>query len=58
LYIEPNNADALAAVLDLLIRDPEAVRDYGNRAQARAAAFSAERMVAQYWRIYQDLTSK
>jgi glycogen synthase len=52
IYAAPDDRRALADALRRLIGDPELRRSLGDRARARAAAYSPDRMADQYLSAY------
>jgi glycosyltransferase involved in cell wall biosynthesis len=58
LYVDPEDDDALAAALTLLIEEPELRADLAARALARARRYTPERMAAAYADAYERLASR
>jgi glycogen(starch) synthase len=55
LYIDPDDAEGLEAVLTELTGDPRLVDDLGRRARARARTFTPERTARGYLDVYRHL---
>ncbi len=55
VFADPRNADAWIAELNCLARDRDLRAELGNRAQARAARYTAHAAVKQYAALYQSL---
>jgi glycogen(starch) synthase len=59
LYFERNNSASLAHTIDELRRNEDFRRDYADRSYRRACErFSADRMVREYERTYQEICSQ
>lgn len=56
LYVPPHDGRALHRLLQQLIADADWRRELGSRARTRARHYSAQRMVAQYQRLYDRLS--
>jgi glycogen synthase len=56
-YVDPNDDDALAAALDAFACDEEMRREHAERAAARAATFTPERMMNETVAVYSRLLS-
>jgi glycosyltransferase involved in cell wall biosynthesis len=52
IYIDTNDAPALADVINGLLKQPVVRKEWGEKAKRRAAAFSTEEMVYKYWQLY------
>jgi glycosyltransferase involved in cell wall biosynthesis len=55
IYVDTENARALAETVNVLLADRERLRIMGQKAKSRAAIFSTERMAQHYWKEYQHL---
>lgn len=55
LFVDPDDAEAIARALRRLIADPEERADLGLRAHQRAQDFTPERMAADYLALYQEV---
>ena len=58
LYVDPQDDDALAAALLLLIDEPELRDDLAARARAHARTYTPKRMASAYADAYERLTSR
>jgi glycogen(starch) synthase len=58
LYVDPDDDEALAAALALLIEEPRLRGDLAARALARAREYTPERMAAAYADAYERLASR
>jgi len=58
IFVDPRDSEALHEVLAWLIDAPQMRDDLAERARERAAAYSIERTVAAYRRLYQRLLAK
>jgi glycogen(starch) synthase len=58
LFVDPDDTDELASVLNLLIRDDCYRTQLGQAARAMAESFTPSRMAERYVRRYQALLSK
>jgi len=57
LYVDPEDDDALAAALTLLIDERELREEMAERAGRRAAAYTPERMASAYADSYEQLAA-
>ena len=55
IFIDTNDAPALAAVINDLSAQPALCKEWGEKAKARAEAFSIEAMVHKYWQLYHTI---
>jgi glycogen synthase len=55
LFVPPEDEDAVAAALNLLIRRPAIRREFAVRARERAARYTPEQMAATYLEAYAEL---
>jgi len=55
LLVPPGNAEALAAGIRMLYRDPERRRAMGEEGRKKAPAFSAGAMIMKIDELYQEL---
>ena len=58
LYVDPDDDDALAAALTLLIEEPALRADLAGRARERARTYTPERMASAYADVYERLASR
>jgi glycosyltransferase involved in cell wall biosynthesis len=58
LYVDPDDDDALAAALTLLIEEPALREDLAGRALERARRFTPQRMASAYTDVYERLASR
>jgi glycosyltransferase involved in cell wall biosynthesis len=58
VLIDPDDTDALAAALNVLIDDTETRRRLGRAARLRALSFSPERQAAAYRAVYRSLLER
>ncbi len=54
LFVRPDDAEALASALQMLIADPARRQELAARAQTRAERYSLDRMAAGYLAIYSE----
>jgi glycogen synthase len=54
-YVDPDNPDELAVVLQELIDNAEERRELARRARERAVRYTAERMAGEYLELYSQL---
>lgn len=54
-YVAPDDAAGLRNALELLIQDEQERNRLAQRARARAALFSLQRMADEYWDLYTEL---
>ena len=55
IYIDTNDAPALANVVNILLNQPAQRKEWSEKAKRRAAAFSTEEMVHNYWQLYRQV---
>lgn len=55
LYVDPNDAGALAATITDLLNHPKKREEYGRRAQTRSRLYSLNTMAAAYREVYSSL---
>jgi glycogen(starch) synthase len=58
VFVPPDDAGALAAAIDRLIRDPGDLQAAGERARGHARRYTADGMARSYLSIYQRLASE
>lgn len=54
-FVAPTDGQALQSALQTLIQDEQLRARYAQAAQARAVAFTLERMADAYWEVYRQL---
>ncbi len=55
LYVDTDNAEALASTCNRLLDNPELAIEYGNRAKAHSTVYALEKMGAHYVELYDEL---
>jgi glycogen synthase len=55
VFVDPDDARALARALDELLADPAEAQAWGGRARRRARRYSAEAMTGRYEDLYREL---
>jgi glycogen synthase len=56
IYVDPNDANALTAIITDLMKNPKKREEYGKRAQTRARLYSTAKMANGYLEAYNSLT--
>ena len=55
LFVEPDDADAIASAINTLIEDPETLQHYVDRASLIATEFTPQAMARAYMDVYQEI---